>query len=238
MRKKSLRHSLICVSVSASLVLASCDTPGGNVAVADFIGITPAEIALRDRSKALQKTVIEAIAVGALAGAAIGLLDRTPAGDPYGGLGLGGYLLAGAVVGAVAGSYVAFLQDDFANKEERLVRARADIRANNSEMAATVRVMQTVVANQKSELNRLRAAVAAGTADAADLNREVGEARANLAEIQRATKGAERRQKDFNRARRAVAVDNDSNNIDEELAELSTRISQMRAVADDLAQEL
>ncbi len=234
-----IRYGMICLSLSAPLLVSGCVIPivtstGGVSAV----GTSSAEVELRERSTAMQKTIVEAIAVGALAGLAIGLLDRDASGNPFGGGGVGGYLLGGALAGAVAGTYVGFLQRDFANEEERLERARADIRANNAETLATLQVMQSVLNRQVSELNRLRAAVDAGTADSARLNTEIQEARANLREMERATNGAEKRHREFSKARRVVAVDRGDNNIDAELAELSTRITQMRQVADDLADEL
>ncbi|MBL4805939.1 MAG: hypothetical protein JKY31_01465 [Rhodobacteraceae bacterium] len=235
-RKKSILYKLTCLTLSTSLMLGGCaiPSPGGGALHANA---SQAETDLHNRANAMQKTIVEAIAVGALAGLAVGALDNR-GGRRFGDLGVGGYLLSGALVGALAGTYVAFLQKDFASKEERLERARADIRANNAETRATLQVMRSVLATQVRELNRLKAAVAAGTADSAQLTQELTEARANLREMERAANGASRRYQDFSRVRGLVAVNSGSGNIDGELQELSERIAAMREVAADLAEEI
>ncbi|MCF6306102.1 MAG: hypothetical protein L3J33_12125, partial [Rhodobacteraceae bacterium] len=156
--RNPVRHGLLCVGLTASLLVSGCGIPGvSEPGGRSQVGTSSGEVELRERSTAMQKTIVEAIAVGALAGLAIGLLDRDSSGNPFGGGGVGGYLLAGAVAGAVAGTYVGFLQKDFASKEERLERARADIRANNAETLATIQVMQSVLNRQVADLTRLRA---------------------------------------------------------------------------------
>jgi len=234
--KNPIRHGAMCILLSGSLILAGC---GGGAGRAPELPSNPsaAETELHDRSAAMTKTIVEAIAVGALAGAAVGLFDRDVDGNAYGELGLGGYLLAGALAGAVAGTYVGFLQRDFANKEARLERARADIRANNAETLATLQVMQRVLDQQTRELDTLRAAVAAGTVDSAQLDREIKNARLNLHEMEQAADGAAARYNGFKKARRLVAV-RGGENIDDELAVLSERIAQMRQVADDLSEQI
>ncbi len=241
-QRHPIRHGLICLSLTASLLLSACAIPitigGTGPAPSLSADASASEVELHNRSAAMTKTVVEAIALGATAGAVLGLLDRSAAGNPYGNLGFGGYLLAGAVAGAAAGTYVGFLQRDFANEEERLTRARADIRASNAETSATLQVMRQVLASQTRELADLRAAVAAGTADTAQLDREIAAARVNLREMQQAANGAAKRHQDFSKARALVAVDNDNNNINGELDELGERIAQMRQVADDLANQI
>lgn len=188
---------------------------------------TPAEVELHNRSKAMQKTILEGIAAGAAAGLALSAINSSGQRTVQN-------VAIGALIGGLAGSYVAHLQRNYATREEQLARARADIFDTNKEAKATLRVMRTVVSTQIRDLERLRAAVAAGQADQAALNQELREARANLRDMEAATDGAERRRRDFARA----GQDDPSGRMDRELEELAGRISQMRDVSEDLSDEV
>ncbi|MGR3723412.1 hypothetical protein LGT41_0006030 [Abyssibius alkaniclasticus] len=220
--------------------LAGCAVSFGNTNASDVStapeGATASEVELRERAAAMQRTVVEAIAAGGLAGAALNFVvgNRTRGTN----LGFAGAFTTGAVLGGAAGSYVAYLQDQYATREDQLERVRADLRANNAETEATLSVMRVVLANQTEELNRLRAAVAASSGESAALAREVSEARANLNEMQRALEGAQARRTELSQSRSLIAGAQPDPASDAEIAALSERITQMRAVADALATQL
>lgn len=224
---------LVAATLVGSLAVSGCVpvvTPGVPTVTVTRGTATAAEAELQRRSQALQKTVIEGAATGAAAGAALSLAN--------GGDNFWRNVLVGAVVGGAAGSYVASLQRNFSDRESQLKQARKDIKATNSDVAATLSVMRTVQRREIAEVNQLRAALAAGRTDSASLAARISVAEANLADMEGAIDGAENRAAEFTQARAAIAAEPGSGNIDGELSELQNRIAQMRAVADDLSNNI
>lgn len=231
--------TLTALMLASSLSLVACSETAGpptsTSATPAAAGTSAAESELRERSAAMQRTVVEAIAVGGLAGTALGL---TVGNNRGGNFGVGGYFTFGTVLGGAAGSYVALLQDQYATREDQLERMREDLRANNAETEATLSVMRVVLANQTEELNRLRAAVAGAGGQSADLAREVREAQANLAQMESALQGAQNRRTELSQSRTLIAGDVRDPVADAEIQALSERIAQMREVASSLANQL
>jgi len=222
---------LVSAGLVAALTVSGCGTPPGAPAAASTrAATTSAEVELQRRSQALQKTIIEGAATGAAAGAALSLAND--------GKDFWRNVLVGAAVGGLAGSYVASLQRNFSDRESQLKQARKDIDATNSDVAATLRVMRTVQRREIAEVNQLRAALAAGQTDSASLAARISVAKANLGDMEGAIDGAENRATEFTRARAAIAAEPGNGNIDRELSELQNRIAQMRAVADDLSNNI
>ena len=224
---------LVSVALVSSMTLSACvSLPTiGIPSVRVVRGTsTPEEAELQRRARALQRTIIEGATAGAAAGFAI---DRLNGGNnPWRSIAIG------AAVGAIAGSYVASLQRSFADRESRLKQARADIRATIAETKDTLKVMRIVQRHDVAEIRTLRAALAAGRTDQASLSARIRVARANLADMQGAISGAQNRAQEFTKARAVLAEQDGSGNIDRELAELQNRIAQMRAIAEDLSQNM
>lgn len=224
---------LVTLGLTASLMISGCvpvvttGVPTVNVTRGTA---TPEEAELVRRSQALQKTIIEGAATGAAAGAALSLAN--------GGDNFWRNVLVGAVVGGVAGTYVASLQRNFSSREDMLEQARSDISATNAETNATLQVMRTVQAREIKEVAAMRRAVAQGRADSASLEARLSVARANLSDMNGAIEGAENRASDFTQARDAIAAQSGDGNIDSDLTLLQNRISQMRAVAQELSQNV
>lgn len=187
---------------------------------------------LTRQADAMQKTILE----GALAGAATGGGIQILAGGDNDSVASGVSL--GAFLGAAAGTYVALIQRSYATKERRLRAIKTDLDRNSAEIEATIAVMRNVLAVQEAELNAIRARAASGQADSAAVSAELAEAQANLAEMERAIDGATSRQSEFASARGLVPAPGGRSRIDPELAALSNQISEMRAIAGDLAQSL
>lgn len=232
---KKLTLALLVAAMPLSGCVISTSDIGALATRAAPAGATPAELELRERATAMQRTVVEAIAIGGLAG---GVLNLTVGRGRGGTAGFARAVGTGALLGGAAGTYVGYLQNQYSSREDRLERVRADLRANNAETEATLSVMRVVLANQTTELNRLRAAVASSSGNAAELARELREARANLAEMDRALKGATARRTELSRSRNLVAGRVADPGTDAEIAALSERISQMRAVAESLEAQL
>ncbi len=191
---------------------------------------SPEEAELQRRANALKKTIIQGAATGAASGAALSLAN--------GGNNFWQSVAIGAVVGTLAGSYVASLQRNFADRESKLKQAISDIKATNSEVASTLRVMRTVQRREIAEVRQFQRALAAGRTDSASLAARISVAKANLADMEGAIDGAEARADEFAQARAAIAAEPGKGNIDRELSELQNRIAQMRAVAADLSNNI
>ncbi len=224
---------LVAAGLVGALTLSACVpviTPGIPTVTVTRGTATPEEAELQRRAAALQKTIIEGAATGAAAGAALSFAN--------GGNNFWRNVMIGAVAGGLAGSYIASLQKNFADRESQLKQAIKDIRATNSEVAATLRVMRTVQRREVAELRDLRAALAAGRTDSASLAARISVAKANLADMNGAIHGAEARAEEFTQARALLASEPGSGNIDGQLRELQNRIAQMKAVAKDLSDNI
>ncbi len=182
------------------------------------------ELLLAKQAKAFRKTVAEGIAVGVT----VTFIGGGKSGNP------GGLLLIGVPIGAAAGSYVAFLQKKYANKERRLEKARKDVRTANKELEAAIATMRAVLAQQRRELAEIRKTAGNNTA----LTRELNEARNNLRNMEQAIDGATGWQKEFSAARSVVQVEGQLAGIDPGIAALSKRIATMRSIANSLAKEI
>lgn len=222
-----LNSKLIVVTLVASLGLSACVIPvlPGMGTGGGRSGMTATELELHNRSRAMQKTILEGLAIGAGTGAVISAVSG---GDTVRGA------LIGAAVGVAAGSYLAHLQRNYADKESRLVAAISDLQGTNAEARLTLSVMRRVVDAQLRELAQLRRAVANGSADQSALNAELRDARANLRDMDAAADGAAKREREFSRAQRRGGLDDGNGAMDRELDELANRVKQMRDVAQSL----
>lgn len=219
------------VSAAAALFLSACvvEAPPTAGATSD-----DPEIRLAQLASGLQRTVLEGAAAGAVVGPGFVVFYAKP-GQPSGEQ-LRDAAAIGGAAGAATGAYVAHLQSRYAERADRLRRIRADLDRSSTEIAATVQVMREVLALQERELSELRAGSA--TASPAELDREIAEARQNLGQMQRAVEGATRRRAEFAEARSLVALDTGATEIDGELAALAGQIAAMRAIADELSEDI
>ncbi len=230
-RSHTTRISVVLLAVS--LTLSACgDTSTTTAPVTGAGGATQAEADLAKQAAAMQKTILQGAIAGGVTGGAIGF-------------GLGGSDDAGTGIsiglgaGALAGTYVAFVQRNYAGRESRLRQIKKDLDRNASEMQTTIDVMNQVLAAQKAELDALNAQVASGTVDQATLQRELTEANGNLAQMELAIDGATKRQAEFAEARNlTIARGQTASPIDGDLAALSNQVSQMRSIAGDLASSI
>ncbi|UWR05505.1 hypothetical protein K3740_19745 (plasmid) [Ruegeria conchae] len=219
--------------VAVSLALSACgDSSQSSAPATGSTGATQAEADLAKQAAAMQKTILQGAIAGGVTGGAIGF-----------GLGgsddIGTGISVGLGAGALAGTYVAFVQRNYAGREARLRQIKKDLDRNASEMQTTLNVMNQVLAAQRAELDALNASVAAGTADQAEVTKELAEANGNLAQMELAIDGATKRQAEFNEARNlTIKRGQTASPIDGDLAALSNQITQMRGIANDLASSL
>lgn len=213
------------VILASALVVAACDSQSTQAPVTQArSGASQAERDLAKQAKAFQKTVAQGIAVGVTVTFIGGGKSLKPS----------GVLLIGVPLGAAAGTYVAFLQKRYANKERRLEKARDDVETANKELEAAIATMRVVLAQQRSELAAIRKTTGSNTA----LAREVTEAQGNLRNMELAIDGAEGWRREFSASRSVLQVEGQLAGIDPGIAALSQRIATMRTIANSLANEI
>lgn len=221
--------SILCIA------LAACDGGGTTerVVTSAAQGDSPEEVALRRAAKAMQRTILEGAAAGGAAGGLLGLTFGNDSDDVGSGVSIG----IGA--GTAAGTYVAFVQRKFVRRARRLKQVQDDLDRNAQEMQATLAAMNAALRVQQQELTAVRLQAAQGSAAPEDLARETAEAQSNLSQMQLAIDGATKRQEEFIAARSLTKRRNqETAPIDPELQAMANRIAEMKAVANDLAQEL
>lgn len=213
------------VLLTTALSIAACNQETSQAQVSQSsANASQAERDLAKQAKGFQKTVAQGIAVGVT----VTFIGGGKTGNP------GGLFLIGVPLGAVAGTYVAFLQKRYANKERRLKKARSDVATANKELEAAIATMRIVLAQQRSELAVIRNTAGNNAA----LTREVTEARGNLQNMERAIDGADNWRREFSDARSVLQVEGQLAGIDPGIAALSKRIATMRSIASSLENEI
>ena len=180
------------------------------------------EAELARQARAMQRTVWEGAATGAVLGGVGAVIFGGDSEDVIKGAVVGG------VAGAAAGTYVGYLQQQYATNEDRLERLRADIERANADTEATLRTMRAV-------LDQNRRALAAARADPEqDLPAAQQAAERDLANMQLATAGAGRWLNHFQSTRSLGLTEG----VGRQINELSRHISDMRAVTRMMAAEV
>jgi uncharacterized protein YcfJ len=215
--------ALKLATVVSAALLSGCVEGGPGVGP----GASGPEAELARQAKAMQRTVLEGAATGALLGGVGTALFGGDSEDVLKGA------LIGGVAGAAAGTYVGHLQRQYASDEDRLERLRADIERTNAESEAAVRNMRTVLEQNRRQL-------AAARAGARDTSLPAAEAAAerDLANMQLVTAGAERRLEEFQSTRSLGLVEGQVTGVDSQISELSRRIADMRTITGTLAGEI
>lgn len=236
MARGFIRTRLTSGLLIAGLILSACSDGGersvSGGAASIVRGDSPTEREMRSLARAMQKTILQGTAAGAGAG---GALDLAFGGDDDAGAGIS----IGAVSGASAGTYVALIQRKYTLRGRRLKQIQKDLDLNAEQMQQTLNIMKATLDLQKSELATLREQAAAGDATETLIARETAEAQSNLSQMNLAIQGATARQEEFSAARDLTKRRRQEESpIDPDLTRLSAQISEMKAIANDLAQTL
>jgi hypothetical protein len=217
------------IALALVLAPAACTVPVSNdiePAAVTVAGSPEEQLSLQAR--AMQRTVLEGAIIGAGLGAAASTrVKATPI--PFG-------VAVGVAGGLAGGNYVGFLQSQFANNEDRLEQLRRDIDATNAETEATIRTMREVLARQQGQLATARAA--GGGQETPALEAQQAQARTSLADMQLAISGATNREAEFDDVRALTLVPGQRTGVDGQVAELGSRIAEMRQIANSLAADL
>ena len=221
-----MRKILTFLLVATLSACGGSNPSPGDAPAAQAAGADPAMVEV---ASAMQRTILEATAIGAGSGAAFnvvtGIGNRSDS------------IQVGALLGASAGTYVALVQRTYILKNRRLEAIQTDLDANAAEIERSIAVMRQVLEDRRAEIDSFSETPAA----AAELETVVGDtvaARANLEEMERAIAGADGRFAEFEETRSLVLIDASTSEIDEDLANLQGQIATMRSIAGELAQSL
>lgn len=158
--RNSLASRIVCVGLSLVLLLVGCATAGDSGET-----LTPAQARMRQQSADYNRTILEGVGMGALAGGAIGAgIGATTSSENRGMAALIGAAIGaftGAVAGGISGSYYANKKEQYANEEQRLDAVIADISTENQKLEALNRTTQDVVTEDTCKLDGIQQGLAA-----------------------------------------------------------------------------
>jgi hypothetical protein len=160
--------------------------------------LSASEKALRERSKAFDRTVWQGVLIGAVAGTAIGAVAGGDAEDAVSGA------IIGASLGALAGIYVAKKQQKFANQEDQLDSMTNDVRIANQNTEELIANIRAVIAEDERRLAEVQARYQRGQATAVAVQQERGRIWSNRTVVEKAALGAKDQYQVFEGAKRKV----------------------------------
>jgi hypothetical protein len=225
---------LLTVWTLLASLLAGCVTTGLGSSIPDS-ELTPSQIAMRERNEALNRTLWEGAAWGALIGAAAGALlsENRAAGALAGGA-------AGGLLGATAGNYVSSRQREAGNRLDALETMVVDVRKKNGEASAAIRSMEAVVAENRRKLTAMNAKYRKGAISEADYRRHLEIVQEDREEILNAAEQTRKQAETFKEAESTYKTQNpdvNTNRFGTEIAALSAKSSAMTRLAEGLADE-
>lgn len=162
-----------CVEGSGQTPIPSGPSKSLSSSVSVSKGLTAEEAALRKQKDTFNTTIVEGAVVGALAGAIFGQLVGGDTESTLVGAAAGGAL------GAASGFYVANRQAEYTAAENQLDGAIAAARADNRDLARTVQLSNTTIANDRARLAKLRSDYKGGTVSKSQYNAELKKVKTN-----------------------------------------------------------
>ena len=176
------RGAVVCGSAMAVVLVATLSgcmatTPtggSGGGASAARSSYTPAEQKLRKDSRLFSKSSAQGCMAGAVAGALIGAMLSNKRNRGRGAaIGAAG----GCVVGVGVNAYVQNKRGQYRNNEARMNAMIADVRADNKKISRLIATTQTVIADDKRKIAKVKA-------DYRNKQISAAQARAELARVQ------------------------------------------------------
>ena len=228
-----LIRRLIALALAASLT-TGCLTTGLDPSIPNS-ELSPSQIAMRQRTEALNATIWQGVGFGALIGAVAGAIMSE---DRAKGALMGG--AAGAAVGGLAGNYVATKQEAYGNHLDVLEAMVVDVRRKNGEAAEAIKSMRDVVAEDRRKLAALNKRYASGAIPEREYRRGIEIVQADRQEILNAAQQTQQQAQTFEEAREEYRQQNPqvgTGRFDAEIAALSNKASAMTQLADNLADE-
>lgn len=229
----------LAVALAALSLVAACAegdlgglSLGGQPEVTEE-DLTPAQIRMRERASAFNKTIWEGVAAGAGAGALAGGLFSD---DWLKGAIIGATV--GAIVGGAAGAYVAKKQEQYADREEVLDAMTADVQQKNLEAQNLIETMREVVAEDNLKLVALNEQYQQKLISDADYRRELAVVQSDRELIDQAIDKAGKQHDTFSEAKEIYEEQNPdvtTTQLAMEIDTLQDRITTMNAIVADLS---
>jgi hypothetical protein len=228
-----LIRRLIALTLAASLT-AGCLTTGLDSSIPES-ELSPSQIAMRQRTEALNSTIWQGAGIGALIGAVAGaiLSENRAEGALIGGA-------TGAAMGGLAGNYVATKQQTYGNHLDVLESMVTDVRRKNGEAAEAIQSMRAVVAEDRRKLAALNKQYAAGAIPEPEYSRRIEIIQADRQEILNAAQQTQHQAQTFKEARQEYQQQNpqvNTSRFDTQIAALSNKASAMTQLAENLTDE-
>jgi hypothetical protein len=202
----------------------------------DEASLSPAQRKMRERTAALNRTVWQGMAAGAVAGGAAGAaIDHD---KPLRGALIG--IVSGLFLGGMAGNYVATRQNEAGNSLDALEVMTADVRRKNVEAKEAIAAMQTVVDQDRRQLGTLKAALRGGRITQDQYDQEASVIQADRAEIRKAVASVADQSEVFEESAATFKTQNpgiDTSALDSEvksLKALSQRMNNIEMVSREL----
>lgn len=198
--------------------------------------LTPAEQRMRAQAADFNRTIAEGVVFGALlgamAGAATGAAVKSKNRGEGAAIGAAIGALAGGLAGGIAGSYYADKKQQYANEEARLNSIVADLRQQNTELAALVDSTRTVVAEDQRRLDQINQDLAANRITRQQAQRQLADVDGNIRFLQQTVATLKERQADWKAVAESARSDTSSARIqqmDQEINRLEQQISLMES---------
>ncbi len=227
---KSMLAALTCVVVIAASGCASTPTRSGSKAE-----LTPEQKQLRQQSRAYNKTVLQGVAAGAVAGGAIAALRGGDRRSIATGAAIGG------VVGGVAGAYYAGKQRKYANEEALLDGLIEDARARNEQTTELIAMADTVYQQQSARLAQMKQQHADGEIERRDLQRQIQFATEDRDLLRESVEVAQNEVEAFTESRNQYVADHPGQDVsayDGEIAAIADRIRELESITNQLTEDI
>jgi hypothetical protein len=224
---------ILTISALIASLLAACATTGFDQSIPES-ELTPNQIALRKREEALNTTVWEGAALGALIGGLTGVLaskDNRAIGGVAGAAG-------GGALGALAGNYVAGRQREAGDRLEALELMVADVRKKNEEASAALDIMKKVVAENRLKLEAMNAQYKQGAISEVAYRRQLAIAQEDRQKMLSTAEQTTKQANVFAASEQQYKSENpdvDTTDLHDQIVNLGTRASSMTQIATTLA---
>lgn len=216
--------------VALSLLISSCASSNGYNASGQ--PLTPAEQRMRAQADDFNRTLVEGVAIGAVAGAALGALAGWAAGGGRGAaIGAGAGAVGGGLLGGAAGTYYAQKKQQYANSEDRLDAMIAEAKADNAKSETLLQDTRTVVRSDMQKLDQVQREVAARRMSQAQAQKELASVDANRSALQRSIGALTKRRDEWRQAAAEAKRDTSAKQVaqlDAEIQKLDQQISLMQ----------
>jgi len=168
-------------------------------------------------------------------GAAVGALACAVSNSSNKAVCMAAAAVAGCGVGMGANAYLDNQRSKYANKEQRLNAAIADVQADNQKLQRASAVAKAVIADDRRMLDQLQQDIAAKRVDQATVSKKLGGVDANIASLRKKLTDLNAREKQWLDVSAAEQRDgNKTAQLDSDIGQMRTQIASLQSDLDSL----